>query len=332
MKKIRWGIISTAKIGRTAVIPGLKKSKESEVLAIASRNIKSAKKYANELGIPRAYGSYEELFQDPDIDAVYNPLPNHLHIPVSLQAAKHGKHILCEKPVAINAKEAEKLLKLPKGILFMEAFMVRFHLQWKEALKIIKEKKLGKVCAIQIFFSYFNADAKNIRNVEGFGGGGMYDIGCYPMTAGKYFFGSKPKRVIATTDIDPKFGVDRMCSAIYDFDKGQHLTFTVSTQLSLVQHLLIVGTKGSLQIPIPFNPKPSVPHKILLNDGSTLDGSNIKTVKIPACDQYQLECEALNRAIRGEEKLEYSVKDAIENMRIIDATFKSVKLGKWVDV
>lgn len=332
VNKIRWGIISTAKIGCNHVIPAIKKSKDCELVAIGSRSLKKGQQVAKALGIPKAYGSYEELFKDPNIDAVYNPLPNHLHISVSLQAAKAGKHILCEKPVAISEKEAKKLNAIPKNIKFMEAFMIRFHLQWLAVLKQIKEKKLGQVKAVQVFFSYFNNDEKNIRNVVDFGGGGMYDIGCYPIVIGKYVFGTNPSRVVGLVDIDPKFKTDRLFSAILDFDKGRHMTFSVSTQLVPYQCVQILGTQGRLEVQIPFNPTANKPTYLLLDDGSNLDGSKIKKITIPACDHYQLECEAFNKAIRGKSKLEYSVDDAIANMKIIDAVFKSTKTGKWQPV
>ena len=331
-KKIKWGIISTAKIAIDHVIPALQALDDCEVAGIASRSPEKAQDVASQMNIPKSYGSYAEMFDDPEIDVVYNPLPNNLHIPVSKQAIKSGKHVLCEKPVAMTEKEAEQLRETPAGICFMEAFMVRFHSQWHEALKIVQSGELGEVRAIQTFFSFFKDDPENIRNNPVTGGGAVYDIGCYANVTSKYIFGNKPERVVTVSDIDPEFNVDRLTSGIFDFGGGRHLTFSVSTQLVLYQRVNILGTKARLEVLIPFNPVGGQPTKILLDDGKDLSGSKIKTIEIPACNHYSLECAAMNQAIRKEEELKYSIEDAIENAHILDAIFRSAKSNSWENI
>ena len=250
---IRWGIVSTARIGVEKVIPGIQRSKTGTACAIASRSLEKAQEAAGNLGIDKAYGSYEDLLADPDIDAIYNPLPNHMHVPVTLQAVQAGKHVLCEKPVALNAQEAAQLLDLPKDKLVAENFMVRAHPQWIRARDIVRSGELGELKAIQCFFSYFNDDAGNIRNQADIGGGALLDIGCYTMLAGRYFFDAEPKRVVSLIDRDPDFGTDRMTSALLDFGNNRHLNFIVSTQLTPYQRFHLVGTKKRLEIVIPVN-------------------------------------------------------------------------------
>ncbi len=329
MKKIKWGIISTANIGLAKVIPGMLKSKHLEVVAISSRDLKTAKAAAKKLGIPKAYGSYEDMLADPEIEAVYNPLPNHLHVPLTLAAAKAGKHVLCEKPMAMDAKEAAKLKKAPRGILISEAFMVRHNPQWIEARERVKKGEIGDVRAIQVMFSYFNADPKNVRNNVKIGGGGLMDIGCYPITIARFIFGADPKRVTGTFDRDPKFRTDRLMGGLADFGKGRHLTFTISTQLAPYQRVQIMGTKGRIEIEIPFNAPPDRPNRYFVQ-GMQMNEGFWRT--LPVADQYQRQAEAFGRAIRKTEKLAWGVDDAITNMKIIDAFFRSEKSGKWEKV
>jgi predicted dehydrogenase len=329
MGNVKWGIISTANIGVAKVIPGMLKSTQLDVVAISSRNLKTAKLWAEKLGIPKAYGSYEEMLADPEIEAVYNPLPNHLHVPLTLQAAKAGKHVLCEKPVALDAKEAKKLKNAPRGILIAEAFMVRHNPQWIDARARVKRGDIGEVRAIQCLFSYFNRDPKNVRNMAGIGGGGLMDIGCYPITIARYVFGAEPTRVVATLDRDPKFKTDRLGGGLADFGKGRHLSFTISTQLAPYQRVHIMGTKGRIEIEIPFNAPPDVANRIFVQGMAMNEG---EWISFPVTDQYQLQAEAFSRAIRKTEKLHWGTDDAIQNMKIIDAFFKSEKSKKWEKV
>jgi predicted dehydrogenase len=327
--KVRWGIISTANIGVAKVIPGLLKSKQLEVRAIASRSLPTARKWAKKLGIPVAYGSYEELLADPDIDAVYNPLPNHLHVPLTLAAAKAGKHVLCEKPIALSAAEAEKLRNLPEGILIAEAFMVRAHPQWQKARDLVQKGKLGEIRAVQALFSYYNVDPMNVRNMADIGGGAAYDIGCYPVVVGRYIFGGEPERVVSLIDRDPTFHTDRTTSALIDFGGGRHLTFTTSTQAANYQRVNILGTKGRLEIVIPFNAPQGGAMTIYLDNGKEFAGKSAKPIKLPKADQYQLEGEVFSRAVRDKAKLEFGLDDAVKQMRVLDAIFRSEKSGAW---
>ncbi|MEM5583739.1 Gfo/Idh/MocA family oxidoreductase [Roseibium sp. AS2] len=331
-KKIRWGIVSTAKIGLEKVIPGIRRSQTGAACAIASRALDKAQAAATDLGIEKAYGSYEELLADPDIDAIYNPLPNHLHVPVTVQAVEAGKHVLCEKPIALDAAEAARLLDLPKDRLIAENFMVRAHPQWIRAREIVRSGDLGELKAIQCFFSYFNDDPGNIRNMADIGGGALYDIGCYTMLAGRYFFDAEPQRVVSLVDRDPEFGTDRMTSALLDFGRNRHLNFVVSTQLTPYQRFNLVGTKKRLEIVIPVNAPQGEAVQIRLDDGSMLGDRAMETQTIAPCDQYGELVDVFGRAITGEMPLHHGAEDAVQNMKILDALFASADKGGWVDV
>ena len=331
-KTIRWGIVSTAKIGLDKVIPGIQRSKTGTAYAIASRDLDRAKEAAKGLGIEKAYGSYEELLADPEIDAIYNPLPNHMHVPVTIQAVNAGKHVLCEKPVALNAEEAKQLLDLPKDKLVAEGFMVRAHPQWIKAREIVRSGDLGELKAIQTFFSYYNDDPGNIRNKADIGGGALLDIGCYPMLAGRYFFDAEPQRVVSLIDRDPAFGTDRMTSALLDFGNNRHLNFTVSTQLTPYQRIHLVGTKKRLEIVIPFNAPQGEAVQIRLDDGSLLGDAAMQSDIIAPCDQYAELADVFGRAITGEAPLPYGAEDAVQNMKILDAIFASAEKDGWVSI
>ena len=332
MEPVRWGVISTARIGMTKVLPSMQKSPLVALRAIASRSLGPAGAAAAKLGIPRAYGSYEELLADPDIEAVYNPLPNHLHVPLTLAAARAGKHVLCEKPVALTAEEAGELSEFDGKVLLMEAFMVRFHPQWLRAREIVRSGQIGELRAIQVLFAYFNADPANVRNQLEIGGGAVYDIGCYPVAIARFLFGREPRRAIGLFDRDAAFRTDRLTSALIDFGDGARLSFTVATQLVPHQRVQILGTRGRIEIPIPFNAPPGQATRILLDDGSSLDGSSARTEQLPEADQYTLQAEAFSRAVRGEIELPYGVADAVAQMRVIDALFRSEESGQWESV
>jgi predicted dehydrogenase len=314
------------------VVPAMQKSEWIDVRAIASRSESAARKAARELNISRAYGSYEELLADPEIEAVYNPLPNHLHVPLTLQAAAAGKHVLCEKPIALTADEAERLRAAAGKVHIMEAFMVRFHPQWLRVRELIRHGKIGELRAVQVFFSYYNDDPANIRNQPAIGGGALYDIGCYGIVSGRFLFEAEPRRAVALVERDPRFGTDRTTSALVDFGEGRQLSFTVSTQCVLYQRVQICGTRGRIEIQIPFNAPQGQAARILTDDGSSLGGKSIAAEVIEPSDQYTLECEAFSRAVRGEISLPYGLEDALINMRTIDAIFRSEKSGRIEDV
>ena len=330
MKPVRWGILSTAKIGIQKVIPAMQRAEHCDVVAIASRNLDKAREAAADLGIRKAYGSYDELLADPDIEAVYNPLPNHLHVPLSVQAAHAGKHVLCEKPLALTASEVGKLIEArdAAGVLVQEAFMVRYHRQWLRARELVRSGAIGELRSIQGFFSYNNRDPQNIRNMVDIGGGGLYDIGCYPITGARFLFEDEPSRVVSLIERDPEWGIDRLTSAILDFPRG-HATFTCSTQLTPYQRMQIFGSEGRLEIEIPFNAPVDVPCRLFLDDGSILGNEGVKVEELPVTDQYTAQGEVISRAIRNGEPLEFPLENAVFGMRIIDAVFRSAESGNW---
>ena len=332
MKKVLWGVLSTAKIGRDKVIPAMQQSPLCGIHALASRSIESAKRVAEPLGIPKVYGSYQELLEDDEIEAIYNPLPNHLHIPFTIKAAEAGKHVLCEKPMALQLEEMASLRTAAARVLVMEAFMVRFHPQWLRARDLVRSGRIGELQAVQVLFSYFNDDPLNIRNMADLGGGALYDIGCYAIVAGRFFFDSAPQRAMALIHRDASFKTDRTTSGLVDFGAGGQLSFTVSTQCAPYQRLQLCGTRGRIEIPIPFNAPRGEATRIFIDDGSVLDGSGIIAETIPACDQYTLQGEAFSRAIRGEIPLPYGIDDAMMNARVIAALYRSEKSSGWEEV
>lgn len=332
MKKVVWGVLGTARISREKVIPGMQASALCEVRAIASRALDRAQQTAHKLDIPLAYGSYEELLADPAIEAIYNPLPNDQHVPLTLQAARAGKHVLCEKPLALDAEQAAQLREVATRVHIMEAFMVRFHPQWQHVRAQVRSGALGEVRTIQTWFSYFNRQADNIRNHVDRGGGALYDIGCYAIVTARYLFECEPRRVIALMDRDPNFGTDRTVSALLDFGSGRRLVFTASTQSVPYQRVQIVGERQRIEVKIPFNPAPNQRTDIFTDNGSALDGSGIRTETIAPCDQYGLQGDAFSRAVRTQTPLPWGVDDAVRNMRVIDALFASEKTGAWMSV
>lgn len=332
MKKVNWGVLSTAKIGREKVIPALQKSRWCEVSAIASRSLDQARAVAADMGIAKAYGSYEELFADPEIEVIYNPLPNDLHVPMTLAAARAGKHVLCEKPFAMNAEEAAQVREVAGQVHIMEGFMVRFHPQWLRAREIVRSGALGDLRTVQVYFSYFNRQPDNIRNRLATGGGALYDIGGYAIVAGRFLFEAEPLRAVALIDRDPEFQTDRTVTAMLDFGQGRRLDFTVSTQSVPYQRVQAVGTKQRLEIEIPFNAPLGGATRIFVDDASAPGGASAVAETLAPCDMYGLQGDAFSQVVRGEIPLPYGVEDAILNMRVIDALFKSGNSGRWEDV
>ena len=332
MNKVKWGVLSTANIGMEKVLPAMQQGQWCDIAAIASRSLASAQAAADKLGIAKAYGSYEELIADTSIEAIYNPLPNDLHVPMTLAAARAGKHVLCEKPVAMNATQAAELREVAGKVYIMEAFMVRFHPQWLRAREIVRSGALGDLRTIQSFFSYFNKDAGNIRNLVENGGGALYDIGCYPIVTGRFLFDAEPVRAMALIDRDPNFKTDRTVSAMLDFGDGRRLEFTVSTQSASYQRVHAFGTQKRLEVEIPFNAPPGESTRIFVDDGSRLGGASAVAEVFPPCNQYTQQGDAFAQAVRGEIALPYGVEDAICNMRVIDALFKSGESGRWETV
>jgi predicted dehydrogenase len=328
--KVRWGVLSTAAIGVKKVIPAMQKGEWSEVTAIASRDIHKAEAVAQALGIARAYGSYEELLADPQIEAIYNPLPNQLHVPWSIKAAEAGKHVLCEKPLSLTVSEGRTLLAVQDrtGLKMGEAFMVRTHPQWLRARELVKSGRIGPLRSMVGFFSYFNVNPANIRNIPECGGGALMDVGCYPITTSRFMFGEEPSRVLGLVERDPVMKVDRLTSAILDFPSGQS-TFTCSTQLVPYQRMQFLGTKGRIEIEIPFNAPNDRPCRIFIDDGGELFGSGITTESFPTCNQYTVQGDLFSKAVRDGGEVPVPLGDAVKNMAVIEAIFRSAESGRW---
>jgi len=327
MDKVRWGVLSTAKIGLVNVIPAMQKSEHCEIVAIASSNLEKARAAAKKLGIQEAYGSYEGLLSAPHIEAVYIPLPNHLHVPWSIKALEAGKHVLCEKPLGLSATETEQLLGAAEKytkLKIMEAFMYRHHPQWQRARQMVAEGKIGDLRTIQTFFSYHNADPANIRNIAEFGGGGLMDIGCYCISLSRYIFGAEPSRIFGMMEFDPEFKTDRLTSGILDFGRGTS-TFTCSTQLAPFQRVNIFGTQGWIEIEIPFNTPADRPSRIRYQHGNESG-----EICFDICDQYTIQGDLFSKAIRHDGQVPTPLDDAVANMQVIDALIKSAENGTWV--
>jgi predicted dehydrogenase len=329
--KIRWGVLSTANIGLRKVIPGMQLGQLCTVTAIASRELDKAREAANGLGIDKAYGSYEELLADPEIDAVYIPLPNQMHVPWTKRAAEAGKHVLCEKPISLTAAEAETLLavRARTGVKIGEAFMIRSYPQWLRVKELLSGGRIGELRSILGAFSYFNANPENIRNEMESGGGALLDIGCYLVHASRHAFGQEPKRVVGLIDRDPAMEIDRLTSAMLDFEGGQSI-FTCSTQLVPYQSIHFLGTKGRLELEIPFNAPPDRPTRLLIDSGKDVFGGGITVETFPSCDQYTLQGDAFSKAILEDGEIPVPVEDAIRNMAALEAIFDSAASGEWV--
>lgn len=330
MKKLRWGVLGVANIAVKKVIPGMQNCERSEVTAIASRDLTKARQAAKGLNLPKAYGSYEELLADPDIDVIYNPLPNHLHVPWSIKAAEAGKHVLCEKPISLDVAEVRDLIQVRDrtGVKIGEAFMVRTHPEWLRARDIVRSGAIGEIKSMISVFSYFNRDPQNVRNMADIGGGGVMDIGCYPITMSRFLFGREPVRAAALVDFDPDFKTDRLASALLDYETGQ-ASFVCSTQMVAFQRFQVFGTKGRIEIEIPYNIPPDRPSRIFVDDGSLLAGQSAKAEEFPTADQYGIQGDAFSRAVQEDGEIPVPLEDALANMKVIEAVLQAGRSGQW---
>jgi predicted dehydrogenase len=330
-EKVRWGILGAARIATAKVIPAMQRGAWSEVTAIASRDIGKAHSAAAALGIPKAYGSYEELIADPEIDAIYNPLPNHLHVPWSIRAAEAGKHVLCEKPISMTVAECRKLIDVRNrtGVKIGDGFMVRTHPQWLRAREIVRSGEIGDLRAVMVAFSYFNRDPANIRNIEAVGGGALMDIGCYAIQFSRFLFEQEPVRVAGLLERDPEMRTDRLASALLDFPSGQAV-FTCSTQLAPYQRAQLLGVKGRIEVQIPVNTPPDRVSRIWIDSGTDLFGSSARLEEFPPCDQYTIQGDLFSMAVRGEGDVPTPLEDSIRNMAVIEALFRSARDNAWV--
>jgi len=303
------------------------------VAAIASRDLAKAREAAGNLGIPAAYGSYEELLADPNIDAIYNPLPNQLHVPLTVMAAEAGKHVLCEKPISLTVAEAKTLLevRVRTGVKICEAFMIRSARQWLRLRELVREGRIGPLQAVNAHFSYFNADPSNIRNRTETGGGGIYDIGCYCIQAARFAFQQEPQRVVALLERDARMHTDRLASAILEFPSGQAI-FTCGTQMIPYQRVHFFGARGRIEIEIPFNAPNDRPTRLFLDATGGLDYAGITTETVPTADQYTLQGDAFARAVLENTEVPVPLEDSIANMAVIEAIFRSANSGQWEPV
>lgn len=328
-KTLRWGVLSTAKIGLKYVIPAMQHAAFTEIRGIASRNAESAQQAARELGIPKAYGSYEALLADPEIDAVYNPLPNHLHLPWTLRAMEAGKHVLCEKPLGLNAAEVEQFQQAAAAhpnLVLSEAFMYRHHPQWAYVIGQVCSGLIGRVQTVHAHFSYFNTDAGNIRNKPEYGGGGLLDIGCYCVSSSRWIFGREPDEVAAFMVSDPDFGTDRLASGILRFGDST-ATFSSATAANLWQGLVITGDEGRIEIPVPFNPPPDQPAKIRI-----FARGEARETEIPPVNHFTLQAEHFARLVSGDATPVIPLEESLANLRILDAIRKSAETRRMVQL
>jgi predicted dehydrogenase len=329
-RKVSWGVLGAAGIALKKVIPAMQHSEWTEVSALASRDGAKARRAAEELGITKAYGSYDELLADPDIEAIYNPLPNHLHVPWTIKAAEAGKHVLCEKPIALSVQEAMPLLEVRDrtGVKIQEAFMVRTHPQWIRIIDLIQANRIGRVRSVVGQFSYNNPDPQNIRNMAGIGGGGLMDIGCYLIFFSRLVFQNEPRRVVGLIETDPDFSTDVLTSALLDFAEGQAV-MSCSTRMTPFQRIQIMGTTGRIEVQIPVNAPPDRACRILIDDGSDLFGAKAETIEFEVCDQYTIQGDLFSRAIREHKDPIISLEDSIRNMSVVDAIFASARSRQW---
>ncbi len=325
--KVRFGVLSTARIALEKVIPAMQRCQHARVVAIASRDHERARAAAGRLGIEKSFGSYEALLADGGVDAIYNPLPNHLHVPWSIAALEAGKHVLVEKPIGLSAAEGQRLVdaarRFPK-LKVMEAFMYRHHPQWLKARQLVDEGRIGPLRTIQSFFSYHNVDAGNIRNQAELGGGGLFDIGCYCISLSRFIFNAEPQRVMGIVEYDPHWKIDRLASGILDFGGGTS-SFTCGTQLAPFQRVNIFGTEGRVEIDIPFNAPPDRPCTMRHQHAGKVD-----EIVLPICDQYTIQGDLFARAVLEDHAVPTPIEDAVANMKVIEAVMASGRSGSWV--
>ncbi|GAB5377469.1 MAG: Gfo/Idh/MocA family oxidoreductase [Acuticoccus sp.] len=328
---MNWGVLSTAGIGVRKVIPAMRKTPLGNVLAIASRNAERAEAVAGQLGIERAYGTYEALLADPDIEAVYNSLPIHLHVEWSVRAMEAGKHVLCEKPIALGAGDVARLVEARQrtGRQVLEAVMVRQHPQWLRAREIVRSGELGPLVLIQTTMGFFNDDPNNIRNRAEVGGGALYDIGCYAIFLARFMFEAEPVRVVSLIDRDPVLGTDRLTGGLVDFGGGRQLSFACSTQLSRYQNIIMFGRSGRLEVPVSLNAPQDGTTEILIDPGGDNEPADLRRETFGPCDQYTLQAEYAARVFRGEIAGEFPIEDAAASMRVVDALYRSAETGAW---
>jgi predicted dehydrogenase len=329
MSKLRWGVLGTSQFAKNKFLPALRQCRYAEFTAVASRTLETARPFAAHFGIEKAYGSYDELLADPAVDVIYNPLPNHLHVPWSIKAIEAGKHVLCEKPIGLSASDAQLLLDAANRhphLKMMEAFMYRFHPQWQYVEQAVNEDSFGDLRSVHSVFSYFNVDGSNIRNQSAIGGGALMDIGCYNISLSRFLYKAEPHRVLAIVENDPEFQTDRLVSGTLDFGRGTS-QFTCSTQLDAFQRVIILGTTGRIEIEVPFNPSPEKRTRLWHQRGGQTD-----EIQFPVCNQYTLQADRFSLAVLNNLQVPTPLSDALANMKVIDALRASSNTNVWVTI
>ena len=327
MRRLRWGVLSTAAIARTKVIPAIQAAEHCEVVAIASRDASLGSAVAEELAIPTSHGSYEALLADPQVEAVYIPLPNHLHAEWAIAAAEAGKHVLCEKPLALSASDSERIIEAADraGVHLMEAFMYRFHPSWVAVRELVAAGRIGTLTAVQSWFSFYNDDPANIRNILDAGGGALYDIGCYSINLSRMLFGAEPDRVEGAIVRDGASGVDIVTSGILGFGDGI-ASFTCSTRAEDDQRVDVYGTSGRISVEIPFNIPPDRPTRIFVTAGGDPPvAPDTETLTFEAADPYTIEAEAFATAVLEDRPVPVPPADAVANLRVMERLFAAAE-------
>lgn len=326
----RWGVLSTAKIGREQLIPAMVDAENGVLQGIASRDLKKAKALTTRFGAKQAFGSYEELLASDTIDGVYIPLPTSQHLEWAEKAVEAGKHVLVEKPLALNAKDIAKLIKLrdKKKVLVCEAFMVTYHPQWLKVRDLVASGAIGTLRHVQGAFTYFNLDPTNMRNILSLGGGALPDIGVYPTVSTRFVTGKEPKRVQATIERDKKFKTDIFSTIRADFGDFE-LSFYLSTQLAARQLMVFHGDKGFIEVHGPFNAGLYDHHKVSLHNQ---DHTEETVFRFPGAAQYRLQVEAFARAAKGGKDPVFTLESSVKNQKVIDAIFRAGDSGVWEKV
>ena len=325
MKKIRFGVLGVSNHFYKRIVLPLQKAKNCEVVAMASRNPIKSKEAAQEFDIPIFALSYDELISSDEVDAIYIPLPNHLHSEWTIKALEAGKPVLCEKPLAMDAQEAKQMadLSIKLGVPLMEGFMYRFHPLWQHIRNIIRTNQIGQINAIHTIFSYNNPSPTNIRNIKEYGGGALMDIGCYAISVPRFLLGREPKKVMATMVKHPEFKTDMHTSALLDFG-DVNASFFVSTGSEAFQKVEIIGSAGTITVPIPFNTYVDTPSTITVNTGQ-----GERKVEFPTCDPYGIMFDAFSESLIEQKPVPVPIEDAIHNMKVVDAVVASAKSGTW---
>ncbi len=330
---LRWGILGVSMFATRRMVPAMQRSRDLTVAAIASRSKDKAEKAARELNIARAYGSYEELLADPEIDAVYIPLPNHLHVPYAIKAAEAGKHVLCEKPIALNAAEARSLVEARDrtGVLIQEAAMIRVHPRWlatRAELAKGSAGKIGELRSIVSSFGYHLRQRDNVRYRREMGGGTLLDVGFYPVSISRFCFGTEPVRVLASLTTDAETGVDILAAAMLEFPTG-HSIFSCGMQLSPSQQVALMGNKGRISFDVPWSPYTDRPTRLIIDRSEQLEEPMVEAVAFEPCNQYTLLAEGFSQAVKNGTAAPLPLEDSVKNMAVLDALARSSQTGRW---